>query len=196
MIHSEIAVHMRPMVAGRGAASADVRARRGVRRAPASQRRHRRREVGQQHDAGQRLAHAPRHLAAGPQRDRRRQVPAQRSPGLRSPGAAETPPRTTARRCRPACAMRGAPDVVERRLRAERNALRAFGHQQRLDHQQAERRAARSGSVVSSTRGLPDLPRKRVDRRAQRRLQTCSVYRCSSNTMQFAAHPRIADERD
>ena len=47
-------------------------------RAPAPQRVDDRREIGNEHHAGHRLAHAARHLATGPQRHLRRQLAAQR----------------------------------------------------------------------------------------------------------------------
>ena len=86
---------------------------------------------------GQRLANPAGHLAARPDRDPRRQLPAQR----REPVARLPHGKAAGKRQRDDMRLvreRRAPDVLDRRLRAERNALRAFRHEQRLDHQQAE----------------------------------------------------------
>jgi hypothetical protein len=74
---------------------------------------------------------------------------------------------------------RRAHNVISGDLRSERNALRAFGHRQRLDHQQAEAMLL-SGNVVSRTVGAPD----RRNALIALRNAACSnsVYRCSSNT--------------
>jgi hypothetical protein len=85
----------------------------------------------------------------------------------------------------------GATNVLERRLHAQRNALRALGHEQRFDHQQADAvLLARECRQQDAWRSR--LPRKRVDRRAQRDLQLLGVQMLLEN-LQLAAHPGVSD---
>src|SRR5512147_223008 len=106
-------------------------------RAPRLERVERAGEVRNQHDARKRAPHAARHVAARPQRDGRRQLPAQRGQSVaRLPygeGARERygDDVDTIRE-------RRAANVLERGLHAERDALHPFGHEERLDHQQTE----------------------------------------------------------
>ena len=99
-------------------------------------------------------------------------------------------PRTTARRCRPR-ARAAARRMSLSGVCAPSEMQRAFGHEHRLDHQQAEP-VLLAGKVVSSTRGAPGVPRESVDRRAQRDLQLLGVQVLLED-LQLAAHPGVAD---
>ena len=158
-------------------------------RAPAAQRVDRGREVGDQHDAGHRLAHTAGHFATGPHRHLGRQLPTQRGEAVDGLAQRE---RAGEREGEDVHLVgdRRAADVLERRLRAERDALHALGNEQRLHHQQADAvlLVGKRGEQHARYAGLAG---KGVDRRAHRHLQLLGVEVLLEH-LQLAAHPGLA----
>ena len=83
--------------------------------------------------AGEMLAQPPRHLAAGPQRHRGRQLAAQRGERVANLTQRESH-RERQRDHLNLVRERRLPDILEGRLRSKRNAIGAFRRQERLDH--------------------------------------------------------------
>ena len=84
---------------------------------------------------------------------------------------------------------RGAHDVVERRLCSQRYALRAFGHQQSLNHQQAEPVLLSRKSSEQNSRRTRQTG-KGIDCATQCRLQQFGIQ-VLFEYLQFATHPRF-----